>query len=133
MWPAVVCRGMPNRTTNGPDTQPDDIKVNWLVPVLSVSLLLFILLSFFFSLCLVSFPVSILALFKSLSICVLKSTFSCYYFVSSCLCLPSHYSLILHHSLIPLHTFCMHYTLLTSSLQVCPHQVVPLLFHLWFS
>ena len=81
MWPAVVCWGMPNRTTNGPDTQPDDIKVNWLVPVLSLSVLLFVLL---FSLCLVSFPVSILALFKSLSTCISKSTFYCNYSLLFC-------------------------------------------------
>ncbi len=41
MWPVVVCWGMLNRTTNGPDAQPDDIKLNWLVPVLSVSLFLY--------------------------------------------------------------------------------------------
>lgn len=36
MWPVVVCWGMLNRTTNGPDTQPDNIKLNWLVPALSL-------------------------------------------------------------------------------------------------
>lgn len=29
MWPVVVCGEMLNRTTNGPDTQPDDIKTQW--------------------------------------------------------------------------------------------------------
>lgn len=34
----VVCRGMPNTTTNGLDTPPGDIKLSTLVPVLSMPL-----------------------------------------------------------------------------------------------